>query len=158
MAPRTLFAPLLPKEPVQLSNILGNVYVTLQLKKDYIEAKWTGHITADDVVSAAQAHLELLRSYGCPKLLNDKSDVTGDWEEANDWLQYEWMPKATAAGLRCMAHVYSHNMFSRLSAHELLTRLAPELCMQNFNEREAAEAWLAGCDTAGAATTRAASA
>lgn len=132
-------------EPLQLSHMLGDVYVTLQQKQDYIEAKWSGHITAGDVVSAAQAYLVMLGSSGCPKLMNDKSDVTGDWQEANDWIQFEWMPKAISAGLRCIAHVYSHNMFSRLSARDLLTRLTPELCMQNFYEREEAEIWLAGC-------------
>ncbi|WP_461489473.1 hypothetical protein [Pontibacter sp. HJ8] len=145
-------------EPLQLSHMLGDVYVTLQQKQDYIEAKWSGHITANDVVCAAQAYLELLRSSGCPKLMNDKSDITGDWQEANDWIQFEWMPKAVAAGLRYMAHVYSHNMFSRLSARDLLTRLTPELCMQNFNEREEAEIWLAGCDTLLPPAGRAASA
>lgn len=151
MAPKIIHPKTQLKEPLQLRHMLGEVYVTIQQKQEYIEAKWTGHITAGNVVCAAQAYLELLRSSGCPKLMNDKSDVTGDWQEANDWLQFEWMPKAIEAGLRCMAHVYSHNMFSRLSARELLTRLSPDLCMQNFYEREAAEIWLAGCDPSGPA-------
>ncbi|MBD1396902.1 hypothetical protein H9Q13_06975 [Pontibacter sp. JH31] len=135
---------------------MGDVYVTIQQKEDYIEALWSGHITADDVVSAALAYLELVRRTGCPKLLNDKSAITGDWDEANDWLQFEWLPKVMAAGLRYMAHVYSQNMFSRLAARELQERISPKFCMSNFQERQAAERWLASQDHTGAAGMQAA--
>ncbi|WP_245539662.1 hypothetical protein [Pontibacter roseus] len=156
MAPKVKTTTRRLRKPVELRDMLGNVYLTLLSKKDYLEAKWTGHITADDVVSAAQVHLELLRN-GChPKLLNDKSEVTGDWQDANDWLEFEWLPKAFASGLRCMAHVFSENMFSRLAAIDLQKRITPELCMENFNEREAAETWLINCDVSGAGTSRAA--
>jgi len=72
--------------------------------------------------------------------------VTGDWQDVNDWIQFEWLPKATEAGLRCFAHVYSQNMFSRLSARDLFMRVSPQLQMQNFYEREAAETWIMQCD------------
>jgi hypothetical protein len=147
-----------PVEPIELRHIMGELYVTILQKQDYIEAKWTGHITADNVVSAAQAYLELLKTCGCTKLLNDKSDVTGDWEEANDWLQFEWLPRAMEAGLRYMAHVYSFNMFSKLAARELQERVSPELCMKNFHERQEAEAWLAQWGSKDAPFRRAASA
>jgi hypothetical protein len=131
-----------PLAAVELRHIMGDVYVTMQRRKKYIEAKWQGHITADDVICAAQAYLELILLAPCPYLLNDKSDVTGDWQEANDWLQYEWLPKVKQAGLRCLAHVYSQNMFSKLAARELEERLYPDLHMKNFYERSKAEAWL----------------
>lgn len=121
---------------------MGELYVTIQLKKDYIEAKWQGHITADNVVCAAQAFLEFLRKNPCQKLLNDKSEVTGDWQEANDWLQFEWLPQALGAGLRYLAHVYSLSMFSKLAARELEERITPQLSMKNFYERRLAEEWL----------------
>jgi hypothetical protein len=158
MAPKVIHRETKPVEPVELRHAMGDVYVTIQQKADYIEAKWSGHITADEVVSAAQAYLELVRSSGCPKLLNDKSDVTGDWEEANDWLQYEWLPRAKEAGLRYLAHVYSFNMFSKLAARELQERVSPELCMKNFHERHLAEEWLSQRDASAPASRRAATA
>ncbi|MBF9253966.1 hypothetical protein I2I11_11740 [Pontibacter sp. 172403-2] len=110
-----------------------------------IEAKWAGHITADDVVTAAKLAIKLLQKTPCHALLNDKGDVTGDWTEANDWLEFEWLPLVMQAGLRCMAHIYSDNMFSRLSARDLQQRITPTLQMQNFNDRLHAEMWLAQC-------------
>jgi hypothetical protein len=144
------------RAPVQLRHMMGDVYVTIQQKEDYIEAKWSGHITADDVVSAALAFLEVIRNSGCPRFLNDRSDITGDWQEANDWIQFEWLPKATAAGLRLMAHVYSQNMFSRLAARDLLEHISPDLHMRNFHERQEAKSWLTSTGISGAAGMRAA--
>lgn len=143
MAPRTTHRLPKPSEPIELRHMTGDVYVTIQRRPNYIEAKWSGHITADNVICAAKTYLELLRIDHCPKLLNDKSDVTGDWQEANDWLQFEWLPKVKEAGLRYIAHVYSFNMFSQLAARELQERVTPDFAMKNFFERSLAEAWLA---------------
>lgn len=128
--------------PVPLTHLEGDPFVTLSLHADYIETKWAGHITADDVVTAAQVYLSLLEKTAVPKLLNNKTDASGDWSEANDWLEFEWLPKAVGAGLCSLAHVYSNNMFSRLSARDLYLRLAPHISMHIFSDRESAEAWL----------------
>ena len=134
--------------PVRLTHLEGDLFVTLSLHTGYIEAKWVGHITADDVITAAQVYLLLLQKTTVPKLLNNKTDASGDWSEANDWLEFEWLPKAIGAGLRSMAHVYSNNMFSRLSARDLYLRLAPHISMRNFSNRKSAEAWLLHTSTA----------
>lgn len=142
MANKIIRTEIPPAAPVELRHMMGDLYVTIQRKQDYIEAKWQGHITADDVVCAAQAFLELLREDPCSKLLNDKSEVTGDWQEANDWLQFEWLPQVLGAGLRYMAHVYSFSMFSKLAARDLEERITPQLSMKNFYERRLAVEWL----------------
>lgn len=157
MAPEMIRPETKPTAPIVLRHIMGEAYVTIQRKQDYIEAKWQGHITADNVVCAAQAFLELIRKEPCTKLLNDKSEVTGDWQEANDWLQFEWLPQVLQAGLRYIAHVYSFSMFSRLAARELQERISPRLSMKNFSVRHEAEDWLLEQDDA-AASQRAATA
>ncbi|WP_237587010.1 STAS/SEC14 domain-containing protein [Pontibacter russatus] len=134
--------------PVRLTHLEGDLFVTLSLHADYIEAKWAGHITADDVITAAQVFLLLLQKTAVPKLLNNKTDASGDWSEANDWLEFEWLPKALEAGFHRLAHVYSNNMFSRLSARDLYLRLGPRISMRTFSDREAAEAWLLSAPTA----------
>ena len=133
--------------PVQLTHQEGDLFVTLSLHAGYIEAKWVGHITADDVITTAQVYLLLLQKTALPKLLNNKTDASGDWSEANDWLEFEWLPKAIGAGLRSLAHVYSNNMFSRLSARDLYLRLTPNINMRNFSDLESARAWLLSAPT-----------
>ena len=130
-------------KPIHLAHPGGNVFVTLQSHPDYIEAKWYGHITSGDVVTASKVYLALLQTYPCPdKLLNDKTLVTGDWSDANDWLEFDWLPQVLYAGLHYLAHIYSNNMFSRLSARDLYLRITPRLQMQNFSNRDEALDWL----------------
>ena len=109
-------------------------------------AKWHGHVTADEVIEAASGYLAYLQQYPCSKLLNDKSNVTGDWQDANDWLEYDWLPKAYDAGLRCMAHIYSLSMFSQLSALDLQQRVVPPLQMKNFTDFDTALNWVLHCE------------
>ncbi|MEJ8756107.1 hypothetical protein WG947_03805 [Pontibacter sp. H259] len=132
---------------LELKNDQGEKYVTFSQRPDYIFAKWKGHITADDVINAAKSFLAFIKEHPCGKFLNDKSEVTGDWQDANDWLEYEWMPAVYKAGLRCMAHIYSYSMFSQLSARDLRARIDPPLLMKNFMEFDAAETWLHNCRT-----------
>ena len=133
-------------KPINLVHPDGGVFVTLQLHPEFIEAKWYGHITSGDVVTASKVYLALLQAYPSPnKLLNDKTLVTGDWSEANDWLEFDWLPQVLYAGLHYLAHIYSNNMFSRLSARDLYLRITPHLQMQNFSNRDEALEWLLNC-------------
>jgi hypothetical protein len=135
--------------PVTLTHPDGVVYLLLTFKKTYIHAKWFGHVTADNVITGAKLYLELIQKKPHTKLLNDKTSVTGDWEEANDWLEYEWLPHAKEFGLNCLAHVYSKDMFSRLSARNLYLRITPNLNIENFIGRKEAENWLSTCPPEG---------
>lgn len=131
---------------VELVNAQGENYVTISQHTFYTLAKWHGHITADEVIKAAKVFLEFIEEHPCSKLLNDKSEVTGDWQDANDWLEFDWLPAVYKAGLRCLAHIYSHSMFSQLSARDLRGRMVPPLLMKNFMDFETAEKWLLSCN------------
>lgn len=131
--------------PIQLRHTQGDVFVTLYQRPYYIEAVWKGHVSAEDIIAAGNAYLRLIRTNPCPKLLNNKKDISGDWLDANDWLEFEWLPQASKAGLQCLAHVYSTNVFSRLSAQDMLIRFSDHLNIKNFNESETAEKWLISC-------------
>ncbi|WP_237143987.1 hypothetical protein [Pontibacter pamirensis] len=145
MAPdKTEYADLLATwpAPVQLTHPGGEVFVTISIYQNHIEARWSGHVTADNVVTAAKVYLSLLHKTPRARLLNDKTDATGDWTEANDWLEFEWLPKAIQAGLHAIAYVYSTNMFSRLSSRDLIQRMTPIIWIKDFNDRALAETWL----------------
>lgn len=131
---------------IKIENAQGEHYVTITQLPLYTYAKWRGHITSDDVIKAAKIYLEYIQEHPNSKLLNDKSDVTGDWQEANDWLEFDWLPAVYKAGLRCLAHVYSLSMFSQLSARDLRARVNPPLLMKNFMDFESAEKWVLNCN------------
>jgi len=132
---------------MDVNNAQGEHFLTLSRRPEYVYAKWKGHISADEVIKAAKTFLEYIKEQPCAKLLNDKSEVTGDWQDANDYLEYEWLPAVYKAGLRCMAHIYSYSMFSQLSARDLRDRVDPPLLMKNFMDFDAAETWLIKCRT-----------
>ncbi len=138
---------LMMAEPIQLKNASGDIFMTLIRTDNYIEAKWQGYITADDVVAAASAYLAYIQLEPCSKLLNNKFDVAGDWIEVNSWLEYEWLPQVVEAGLRCITHVYSTDMLSQFSARDLYFRISPYLQIETFTDREQAINWLLACDT-----------
>lgn len=131
---------------INIANAQGEHYLTITQLSSYTYAKWNGHVTSDDVIKAAKIYLKYIQEHPCSRLLNDKSDVTGDWQEANDWLEFDWLPAVYKAGLRCLAHVYSLSMFSQLSARDLRDRVMPPLLMKNFVDFESAEKWVLNCN------------
>lgn len=133
-------------ESIQLKNALGEVFVILMHHEQFIEAKWLSYITADDVIATGKAYLAYIKKHPSPRLLNDKSDVSGDWTEANSWLEFDWLPQAMDAGLRCITHVYSDDMLSLIAEHDLYRMASPLLHMENFSDREQAINWLLACE------------
>ncbi|AKQ47661.1 hypothetical protein TH63_11605 [Rufibacter radiotolerans] len=113
-----------------------------QQEHDCIYIKWEGHISAENVVEVAEKYLTLQRVMRCPKLLNDKRDVTGDWEEANDWLQYEWLPQVLETGLQYFAFVLPRDLHDLATAQDLERRLANTIKVGLFYDAGTAEQWL----------------
>lgn len=114
-------------------------------EREWFYVKWSGHINLDDVVTVARFYLELQRGRNASKLLNDKSDVTGDWEEANDWLEYEWLPQAQEIGLQFMALVVSRDLHDLVPAQNIEKRFGSTCEVRLFREVKAAEQWLNSC-------------
>ncbi len=123
---------------------LPHVQITLEHvpEKDWIYIKYCGHLNAADVIAAAERELELQKELRVPKILNDKSEVTGDWEEANDWLEYEWLPIATANGLRYFSMVLSRDLHDLGPAQDLEKRFPPICQAKLFRNPNQAAAWL----------------
>lgn len=118
------------------------ISITYVEEQDYFYVKWNGHINSDDVVLGAETYLRLQQEKRCPRLLNDKSEVTGDWIEANDWLEYDWMPKSTEAGLRYFAMVLPHALYSLATAQDLQNRLSTFMEVAMFRDLTSAQEWI----------------
>ena len=125
-----------------VSNAHSQVSMEYQPEHDWFYVKWGGHILAETVVEVSEKYMKLQEVKHCPKVLNDKSEVTGDWEEANDWLQYEWLPKVIETGLRYFAMVLPRHLHDLATAQDLERRLSLNLKVRLFYEIDAAERWL----------------
>ncbi|GAA4315783.1 hypothetical protein [Nibribacter koreensis] len=109
---------------------------------NWVYVKWAGHMNGEDVLMAAKAYLGLQEKWKCPNLLNDKSQVTGDWEDVNNWLEYEWLPDAVNLGLKRFAHVLSQNFQQMTSAKDMIERFSEYCEAALFWDVEMAQKWL----------------
>lgn len=104
--------------------------------------QWYGNLTSESVIAGARASLTSMRQLRPALVLNDKSIATGDWTDAMDWVEYEWLPLAQEYGLRAFAYVFSPDMHNQLAALEFFTRIRPHLAIQLFHDADAAHLWL----------------
>lgn len=126
-----------------VKNKLGEVYFTSVFDDEngWIYNEWKGDLTVDEVIEACKVSLEFIEKEKPELVLNDNSRLTGSWDEANEWIAQNWMPRALAAGLKKFAHVISPDVFGALSAEELVTKVSG-FEMRIFENEEEAKAWL----------------
>ncbi|AII50998.1 hypothetical protein N008_03245 [Hymenobacter sp. APR13] len=104
--------------------------------------QWFGNLTAESVIAGGKACLQGMQQLRPVLVLNDKSVATGDWTEAMDWLEYEWLPLAQQYGMRAFAYVFSPDMHNQLAALEFFTRIRPHVAIKLFYDADSAHAWL----------------
>lgn len=104
--------------------------------------RWFGNLTAETVVTGAQAVLETQQKLPCLMVLNDKQTSTGDWTEAMEWLEFEWLPQAYGLGLRAFAYVFAPDLHNQLSSLDFVNRTSQVLSIQVFYDTDTALNWL----------------
>lgn len=104
--------------------------------------RWHGHLTADEVIRVAEASLPWHEQLHPVGLLNDKRGTTGDWGEAMMWIEYEWIPRAKAAGLSAFAYVLNPDMMVSFENAALIDKIRQALELRTFYSLGAAWKWL----------------
>ncbi len=97
----------------------GNIFYESEYwpDKNIFYARWNGDfMPLDQIKQGAMLMLEQLKARPTPFCVNDTRQVTGVWDEANDWIANFWMPEAIKLGLKKFAHIYPEELYSRLSA------------------------------------------
>lgn len=80
-----------------------------------LEVDWIGYQNYNTVKNGCMLVLEMFRKNNCIKLLNDNTQVLGNWSEASDWVREEWLPLMEEAGLSYFAWILSPGVFSSLA-------------------------------------------
>lgn len=86
--------------------------------------------------------LDLLKKNNCAKVLNDNSNVHGNWSEAADWGGTVWFPEMQKAGLKFFAWIYSQSTLSKMAAHKSLDVMVGNITTQFFTDIYNAKEWL----------------
>ncbi len=107
-----------------------------------LEVDWKGFQNFDSVKKGCLIMLDLLKKNNCAKLLNDNTNVLGNWSEAADWVGAVWFPEMQKAGLKFFAWIYSQSTFSKMAAHKSLDVMVGNITTQFFTDIHTAKAWL----------------
>lgn len=106
--------------------------------------KWQGFLNPADIIFSAKVMLIAMEEASIVSVINDNRPVEGPWYDANDYLANEWLPAASALGIKAIAQVLSPDVYAALSAEEMLSRLGDGgLVVGQFISIQEAERWLA---------------
>ncbi|KAA3436881.1 hypothetical protein [Rufibacter hautae] len=109
---------------------------------DTLTADWKGEQTEETVHDGCEKILQFMTAYRCVKLLNDNTQVAGMWSDAAEWVALNWVPRMEKAGCRFIAHVYSPDIYARLSVDKTIDFGIKGILVTTFQGKKAAEEWL----------------
>jgi len=133
---------------VQLLGLLHDKHGAPLLRQLYytpeqlLWVQWFGNLTPESVITGAKAVLMAQQKLRPLLLLNDKSMATGDWSDAMEWVEFEWLPLARQYDLHAFAYVFSPDMHNQLAALEFFSRVRQQLPIQLFYDIDTAHTWL----------------
>lgn len=121
----TLPEQIISGQPVLFKNAFDSPFLKLEYirERETIIATWYGFMIFEDVKNASLISLEAYKLAPVHYVINDNRAVEGPWYDVNTWAQEEWIPRATALGLRAMAYVLAEDTYAALSAQELVNML-----------------------------------
>lgn len=106
-------------------------------------ADWRGYQTDTSVKTGADCLIHLMKEHQVYRVLNDNTNTLGIWMGVASWLVFDALPRARAAGMTSLAHVYGPSRFSRISFEAALLLLNSSLTdIQAFDDVESAKQWL----------------
>lgn len=109
-------------------------------------AEWKAYAEGDDFRSPLTHALGLCQRRRASRYLADCRYLGPVTQADQRWLNTDWFPRMSNAGLRFMAVVSPRSSVSRLSVRQVLNRVGDiPLTNSNFDDVEAARAWLRSC-------------
>ena len=129
----------------EVRNAFGRVIYRIghDAAADVVEAHWQGAATAQNLQDPLLVGLRVHERTRCAYRLNDNTAFSGPWAHAVPWLEQEWLPRAHAAGVRCLAHVARSGAFGEQAGEALLQdQIGAQIRVAVFGSRADALAWL----------------
>lgn len=134
----------------ELRSSTNKTFLTIYFdeQENWVYNNWTGYVSPDNVKQGALAVLEAFKNFKTQFGLNDNQELVGTWDQAVDWIEEEWIPGASEAGLRFYAHIVNQEAFAAASAADMLSRIKGEFTMKIFSNSLDAKQWLYSCKEA----------
>lgn len=119
----------------------SSITIAHDLCNQWLYIDWKGPQNEQSVRAGCEQVLTFLRLTKCQKILNDNTNVTGDWQEASRWIGEEFIRSLAEAGLRYLAWVYSPNYLSRRAVDSTLAFVTCPMVV-SFEDLASAYTWL----------------
>jgi hypothetical protein len=86
--------------------------------------------------------IRLIEQDRVAKILADDTALVTLKGTDQDWIIWDWMPRAIAAGLRFAASKSPKSFYGRTSVNRIQVIISPQLTVRSFENLAAARAWL----------------
>lgn len=117
----------------------SHLHITYGTEKGILQCVWIGDQTEEGIKAAGETIIEIIKEKGITKILNDNRLVKGSWKNVAVWVNEDWFPAITAAGVTQFAWIYSTDVFAKYSARKAAGTIA---IVKFFKKVEDAVQWL----------------
>lgn len=137
------------KQIVQLQNAQGKTFFRMSYNDqlNYLYSEWFGYIVHQEVLDGGQQQMEWAsanaRLRKCDAAVNDNRKLRGSWDGAIEWIDRTWNHAMYDAGVRYNAIVISPDLFTQVSAENLVATNRPgSVTHRLVPSLQVAESWL----------------
>lgn len=110
---------------------------------DSVIMEWKGYATTLEFREGTELMLKLLIENNTYKVLADVKDMTIIAGEDQEWLDTDFLPRATDAGFRVLAVVQPDSYFNKVAIESISYRVDKnKLAINFFNSLRDAKEWL----------------
>ena len=105
--------------------------------------EWNGYATSKQFKQGTELMLNMLIKNNCSKVLADIKDMKIIAMEDQQWLNEEFLPRATTFGFKAIAIVKPHYYFNKVAVETISYKVDKEkLTINFFDNTEEAREWL----------------
>ena len=118
-----------------------NIYFDEEINSVVME--WNGYATSKQFKQGTELMLNMLIKNNCSKVLADIKDMKIIAMEDQQWLNEEFLPRATTFGFKAIAIVKPHYYFNKVAVETISYKVDREkLTINFFDNSEEAREWL----------------
>ena len=118
-----------------------NIYFDGEINSVVME--WNGYATSKQFKQGTELMLNMLIKNNCSKVLADIKDMKIIAMEDQQWLNEEFLPRATTFGFKAIAIVKPNYYFNKVAVETISYKVDKEkLTINFFDDAEEAREWL----------------
>lgn len=109
----------------------------------YVRMDWDGYATSAQFKEGTELMLKTLKQHGATKVLADVKDMTIIGREDQNYVQFNFLPRAIDGGFRAIALIRPVSYFNAVAVETMSYRVKQTVVqMRIFDNEEDAIAWL----------------